>query len=157
MPKIKDLMTREVETARPEMSLKEVGDKMKTRNIGSLPVCKEKRVIGIITDRDITIRAVAEGRDPGGTAVSEVMTRNVVTVSEDQDLVEAEKLMHDHQIRRLPVTDANLDLVGYLALAKVARSENETRGGKVLKGISEPSKPPPMEAAPRKKRTRKTG
>jgi len=157
MPKIKDVMTREVETARPDMSLKEAGERMKARNVGSLPVCQERRVVGIITDRDITIRAVAEGRDPGATSVSEVMTRNVVTVTEDQDLQEAEKLMHDHQIRRLPVTDANLDLIGYLALAKIARTADESRGGKVLKGISEPSKPPPMEAAPRKKRKRKTG
>ena len=155
--KVSDCMSPDVRIASPGWSIRDAARAMKEIDAGFLPVGEHDRLVGMVTDRDITIRAVAEGRDPGATSVSEVMTRNVVTVTEDQDLQEAEKLMHDHQIRRLPVTDANLDLIGYLALAKIARTADESRGGKVLKGISEPSKPPPMEAAPRKKRKRKTG
>src|SRR5688572_4360546 len=124
MEAIKDIMTRDVECATPDMTIKDAAETMKFKDIGSLPVCDGRKLVGIVTDRDITIRAVAAGRDPGSTKVGEVMTGRVITVREDADLKEAERLMHDHQLRRLPVVDAGGELVGYLALAKVARQES---------------------------------
>ena len=152
---IKDIMTRDVECATPDMTIQEGAEIMKSVDIGSLPVCEGRKVVGIITDRDITIRAVASGRDPGSTKVGEIMSGQIVTVREDDDLREAERLMHDHQLRRLPVVDARGDLVGYLALAKVARQETLTRAGQVIKGVSQSSKPAPMESFGKKPR-RKT-
>jgi len=143
---VKDVMTREVVDARPDMTLREAAGIMKTQDIGSLPVVEGSKPVGVVTDRDITVRAVAEGRDVGAVKVAEIMSRDVVVVREDAPVEEAEKLMHDRQLRRLPVVDANGELRGYLALAKIARSESPERAGQVLKGLSEPSAPAPMEA-----------
>ena len=153
---IKDVMTREVEAARPDMTLKEAAEVMKTKDIGSLPVAENARVVGVITDRDITVRGVAEGRDVASTRVADVMSKDIVTVREDAPVREAEKLMHDRQLRRLPVVNERDELCGYLALAKIARQESSERAGQVLKGVSEPSAPAPMEAGGHK-RSRKTG
>ena len=150
---IRDVMTRNVEFAVGFAH----GEHVKPADhIGSLPVCEGKRVVGILTDRDITIRGVAEGRDPGSTRVGEVMSKEVVGVREDSNLQEAERLMHDRQLRRLPVLDEQGNLVGYLAMAKIARTESPERAGKVIQGVSQPTKPAPMESVARKKR-QKTG
>jgi CBS domain-containing protein len=155
--KVKDVMTREVETARPDMTVREAAEKMKARNIGSLPVCEGNRLVGILTDRDITVRVTAEGKNPSETRVADIMTREPLhTVSEDASLEEAERIMHDQQIRRLPVINAEGALVGYLSQAKVVRVESPSRAGKLLKGISRPEKPQPMESYARRSR-RKTG
>jgi CBS domain-containing protein len=153
---IRDIMTKEVETVSPETTIKDGATLMKSRDIGSLPVVEGRKVSGVITDRDITIRVVAEGRDPGSTKVGEIMSREVVSVREDSDLKEAERLMHDRQLRRLPVVNAAGELVGYLAMAKVARTGSVQEAGQVLKGVSQPEKPAPMESYGRKKR-QKTG
>jgi CBS domain-containing protein len=154
---VRDVMTREVETARPDMSVKEAAGILKAKDIGSLPVVDGKRVIGVITDRDITIRAVAEGRDPATTKVEEVVSKEVVSVREDARLEDAERVMHDKQLRRLPVVNENGELVGYLPLAKVARAESLERAGKVIKGVSQPSQPEPMGTQDTKRRRKKTG
>ena len=144
MPKVADVMTREVECVGPMATVQEAAERMKSANIGSVPVCQDSRLIGTITDRDITIRVTAEGRDPHVTAVRDVMSRPVVSVHPHQDLLEAEQLMHDHQVRRLPVVEQDDRLVGYVTTAIIARREaDEKVVGKVLKGISEPQKPPP--------------
>ena len=153
MNAIKDIMTRDVEFATPDMTTREAALIMKSHDIGSLPVCEGRRVVGIVTDRDVTVRAVAEGRDPSSTKVKEIMSGEPVTVSEDADLKEAEKLMHDRQLRRLPVVDARGELVGYLAMARIAREESPERAGKVIQGVSQSSKPAPLEAAPKKRKT----
>jgi predicted transcriptional regulator len=108
--------------------------------------------VGIITDRDIAVRGVAEGRDPDSTRVRDLMSTEIVSIREDSELREAERLMHDHQLRRLPVVDDRGDLVGYLAMANIARSETLEQIGKVAKGVSHPSKPAPMESYGRKRR-----
>jgi CBS domain-containing protein len=149
---IRDIMTREVEAAQPDMTIQDAAQMMKTRDIGSLPVCEGRKVVGMVTDRDITIRGVADGRPPSSTRVEEVMSRQVISVKEDARLGEAERLMHDRQLRRLPVVNGEGDLVGYLALAKVAREESSEQAGKVIKGVSEKSKPAPMETNEKKKR-----
>src|SRR5688572_19339315 len=156
MEAIKDIMTRDVECASPDMTIKDAAEIMKSKDIGSLPVCEGRKLVGIVTDRDITIRAVAAGRDPASTKAGEVMSGQVVTVREDADLKEAERLMHDQQLRRLPVVNARGELTGYLALAKIARKESPEQAGKVIKGVSQPSKPAPMESYTKKPK-RKTG
>ena len=143
---IRDIMTRDVETATFDMTIKDAARIMKDKDIGSLPVCEGRKVKGVVTDRDITIRAVAEGRDPASTRVVDVMTQEIVSVREDADLKEAEELMHDRQLRRLPVVNDQGELVGYLAMAKIARTESPEQAGKVIKGVSQPSKPEPMES-----------
>jgi CBS domain-containing protein len=159
--KIKDVMTREVECARPDMSLREVAERMKRLDIGSLPVCEGKKVVGIVTDRDLAIRGLAEGRNPEQTRAQEVMSRDVVACVEDDDLEKAEKLMHDRQVRRLPVLNPGGELVGYLAMAKIAKTEDAQQAGRVLKGVSQKETPRPMtgggyeakKRAPKKKDT----
>ncbi|HEX7896608.1 MAG TPA: CBS domain-containing protein [Planctomycetota bacterium] len=153
---IKDIMTREVECATPDMTIREAAEIMKAKDIGSLPVCEGRKVAGILTDRDITIRAVAAGRDPNSTKAGEIMSGQIVTVREDSDVKEAERLMHDHQLRRLPAVNARGELVGYLAIAKIAREESPERTGRVLKGVSQSSRPAPMEPAAKRPK-RKTG
>ena len=148
---IRDIMTRDVEKAAPETSLRDAAQLMRSRDIGSLPVCEGRRVIGVVTDRDIAVRGVAEGRDPGSTPVREVMSTAVVSVREDADLADAERLMHDRQLRRLPVVDDHGELVGYLAMARLARSENAKTAGKVLRGVSQAATPQPMKGRKRGK------
>src|SRR5947207_2771425 len=131
---IRDVMTRDVETATPDTTIKDAAELLRSKDIGSLPVCDGRKVVGVITDRDIATRAVAQGCDPGSTRVSEVMTKEVVSVRESSDLSEAERLMHDRQLRRLPVLNDQGELVGYLAMAKIARTESPEQAGKVIKG-----------------------
>jgi len=156
MAKVADIMTRDVETVGPTATVQEVAERMKAANIGSIPICHDSRLVGTITDRDITIRVTAEGRDPQATAVRDVMSQPVVTVRPQQDVLEAEQLMHDHQIRRLPVVEQDGRLVGYVTTATIAkRDADEKVVGKVLKGISQPQKPAPEKISPSK--LRKTG
>jgi len=143
---VQEVMSRNVESARPDVTVKEVALIMKQRNIGSLPVIDQQHVSGLITDRDITIRIVAEGRDASTTKVADVMSRDVVTVKEGDPLEDAERLMHDRQLRRLPVVNEQGELTGYLAMARIAREESPEQAGKVLKGVSQPSKPQSMES-----------
>lgn len=145
-------MTRDVECASPDMNVLDAAKLMKSRDIGSFPICEGKKVVGMLTDRDIIVRGVAEGRDPAQTRVADLMSRDVVSVREDSRLGEAERLMHDQQLRRLPVVDAAGELVGYLSLAKVARTEKPAQAGRVIRGVSNPSKPASMESHEKKKR-----
>lgn len=153
---VRDIMSKDVQSVTENTSLKDSAQLLKTRDIGSVPVVEGRKIVGILTDRDIAIRGVAEGRDPGSTRVSDVMSKDVVTVREDADLQEAERLMHDHQLRRLPVVNGQGEIVGYLAMAKVARNESPEQAGKVLQGVSQASKPGPLESVGQKGR-QKTG
>ena len=143
---VREVMSRNVESARPDMTVKDVAQIMKQRNIGSLPVQEQRRVVGLVTDRDITIRIVAEGRDASATKVADVMSKDVVTVKEGDPLENAERLMHDRQLRRLPVINERGELSGYLAMARIAREESPEQAGKVLKGVCHPSTPSSMES-----------
>src|SRR5918997_595868 len=97
---LKDVMTRDVEVIHPDATLQEAARMMKALDVGPLPVCDGERVVGMLTDRDITVRATAEGRDPTTTKVREAMTQSVISVLEDQDVEEAARLMQEHQLRR---------------------------------------------------------
>ncbi len=135
---VRDVMTPSVRTVSPSQSLVEAAELMKGEDVGSVPVVEEGRLTGIVTDRDIVTRAVAERRDPQTVKVSEVASRELVTVEPEQDLDEALALMADHQVRRLPVVEAG-QLVGMLAQADVALEAKEKKVGEAVEEISKPT------------------
>ena len=117
---LRDIMTRNVEVVNGNASLKEAATKMKTLDVGLIPVCDGDRLKGLLTDRDITIRATANGRDPSKTKVSEVMSTDIAYCLEDQAVDEAVILMEARQIRRLPILNQDKQLVGIVSLADIA-------------------------------------
>jgi CBS domain-containing protein len=135
--KIKDVMTRGVECVRPETTLQEAAARMKSLDVGPLPVCEGDRPIGIVTDRDIVVRAIADGRDPRSTRVRDVMTQGVVTVSEDDDVKEAAGKMKQNQIRRVVVVDSAKRVLGIVSLGDIAvDTGNDKLSGDVLEKVS---------------------
>jgi CBS domain-containing protein len=138
---VKDIMTKGVEVVRPDATLQEAATKMRSLDIGPLPVCDGDKMIGMLTDRDITVRATAEGLDPKQTKVREVMSKEVIALQEDQDTKEAAEIMQTRQIRRLPIVSRDKRLVGMLSLGDLARhTEDPKLAGKTLEQVSEPSK-----------------
>ena len=135
---VRDVMTPSVRTASPGQSLAEAAEVMKAEDVGSVPVVEEGRLVGILTDRDIVIGAVAERRDPQTVKVDEVASRELVTVEPDQDLDEALALMAQHRVRRLPVVEGDR-LVGVLAQADVALEAKEKKVGETVEEISQPT------------------
>jgi len=139
---VKDVMTSNVEVVHPDTTLQDAAKKMKDLDVGSLPVCDGQRLLGTVTDRDITVRAVAEGRNPTTTPVRESMTSGIVYCFEDQDVREAAKLMKEKQIRRLPILNRDKRLVGIVSLGDLAvDTGNEKMAGQTLSGVSEPAQP----------------
>jgi CBS domain-containing protein len=137
--KLSTIMTGGIETILPPASLAEAAKKMASQDIGSLPVCAEpRRVVGIITDRDITVRAVARGMDPNQTRVEEVMTRDVLCCSSEAEVEDACQLMEKRQVRRLLVTGQDDTPVGIVSLGDIALCLRESQSGEVLKKVSEP-------------------
>jgi CBS domain-containing protein len=141
MMQIKDVMTREVEVIHPDATLENAAAKMDELNVGSLPVCDGDRVLGMITDRDITVRATAVGGDPTAIRTRDVMSADVIYGFEDQHVKDAAKLMREAQIRRLIVLNRDKRLVGIVALGDLAVDSDEKLAGKTLKQVSEPAKP----------------
>lgn len=138
--KLKDIMTEKVEVVAPDTSLYEAARKMRDLDVGVLPVCDGERLVGMLTDRDLTVRAVAEGRDPKTAPVRESMTPEIVYCFEDQEAAEAERIMAEKQIRRLPVLNRDKRLVGIVSLGDLATKTDEARAvGKTLEKVSEPS------------------
>jgi CBS domain-containing protein len=136
---LKDVMTAQVEVIRPDAPIREAAQKMKNRDIGPLPVCDGERLVGMVTDRDIVVNAVAEGRDPETTKIADVMTPEVTYCFDDQDTEEAMRLMERHQIRRLPVLSREKRLVGIVSLGDLATKEDESRTGETLREVSQPA------------------
>ncbi|TMC71460.1 MAG: CBS domain-containing protein [Chloroflexi bacterium] len=136
--KVRELMTKQPVTVEPDATLGEVATLMKQEDCGSIPVVEAGRLVGIVTDRDIVIRGVAAGKDPKTQRVSEIMSSDPVAIGPDNDLSDAEKIMGDRQIRRLPVVDDGR-LVGILVTAQIARAASERQTGETLKEISEPA------------------
>jgi CBS domain-containing protein len=141
--KIKDIMTPNPECIRPDNTLQEAARRMRDLDVGPLPVCGDGgRPVGMITDRDITVRAIAEGKDPRTTTVREAMTEEIVSVFEDQDVAEAARVMEEKQIRRLLVLDRDNRLVGIISLGDLAvESGDRAKAGEVLQEVSEPAVP----------------
>jgi CBS domain-containing protein len=138
--KIRDITTHNPAVINPEAALLEAAQKMKKLDVGSLPVCDGERLVGMVTDRDITVRGTAEGRDPRQTKVRDVMTPEVCYCVEDQELREAAELMEEHQIRRLPVLDGKKRLVGIISLGDVSvRGEDGRFAAEILESVSKPA------------------
>jgi CBS domain-containing protein len=140
--KVSDVMTDRPRAVTPQTPLTEVAELMDAEDVGSIPVVEDDRLVGIVTDRDIVVRAIAKGKDPTGMPVSAVSSRELVTVSPDDDLSDALELMARHQVRRLAVTGENERLVGVVSQADVAREAKEKDTGEVVQSISrEPQGP----------------
>src|SRR5882757_114003 len=135
-----EVMTRDVVTVRPDATLREAARLMDDLNVGALPVCDGRRLVGIITDRDITVRATADGMRPDATPVRMAMTDDVCWCFEDDSIDEIEHEMARHQIRRLPVVDARKRLVGMLALGDLA-ADHVLGAEDTLRAISRPAEP----------------
>jgi CBS domain-containing protein len=135
---VRDAMTDEPRSIGASESVVEAARLMRDKHIGSLPVTEDERLVGIITDRDITTRVVAEGSVPETMSVGDVYSRDVVSVEPNNDLEAALQLMARHQVRRLPVVE-NGRLVGMVAQADIALKENEKRTGQLVGAISERS------------------
>ncbi len=134
---ISEIMTREIESIGPDDTLQEAATRMKQFGIGPLPVCENQSVVGMVTDRDITLRAVALGLDPVTTTVRDVMSDEIVCCFEDQDVDVAAHLMQSKQIRRVLVLDRDKKLVGIITLADLASEAVDTqRAGEILHEVS---------------------
>ena len=139
MQQLKNLMSRDVKVISPDMSIQEAAREMRDGDFGLLPVGEDDRMIGTISDRDITIRAVAEGKN-AGTKVRDVMSEGVAWAYEDDSVEDAAKIMSERQVRRLPVVDRNKRLVGIVALGDFAVERSEIRpAAQALSEISKPS------------------
>ncbi|HEX7076752.1 MAG TPA: CBS domain-containing protein [Hyphomicrobiaceae bacterium] len=137
---ISEVMTREVEVISPDASLREAARKMDELNVGVLPVCDGQRLVGMITDRDITVRATSIGESPDVTRVDEVMSEEVWWCYEDEDVEDVARRMGEKQIRRMPVIDHDHMLVGIVALGDLA-TDRAPGTQRALRKISEPSEP----------------
>jgi len=137
--KLKEIMSKEIASLSSDDSIKKAAQLMKQYNIGSLPVCKQQSLVGIVTDRDITLRSVAVGQNSNQQTVSEIMTANPVVGTPDMDVHEAVQLMSEKQIRRLPVIDNN-SLVGFVSLGDISVEPRlQDNAEQALKNISQPS------------------
>ncbi len=139
---LREIMTRNVEVVKSGASLKDAARKMKELDVGLIPVCDGDRLKGVLTDRDITIRATADGRDPAKTKVSEVMSTDLAYGLEDQEIEEAVSVMEARQIRRLPVVNQDKRLVGIVSLGDIAvHVGDRDLSGETLEEISAPAEP----------------
>jgi CBS domain-containing protein len=133
---IKEVMTSEVRACEPTATVADVAKLMAQENVGPIPVVEDGRLIGIVTDRDIVVNVVAQGKDVNSTTVGDIASRDVVTISPDQDMDEALSLLAQHQVRRLPVVDGDR-LVGIVAQADIARLGSDAKTGEVVQEISQ--------------------
>ncbi|MCI1966125.1 MAG: CBS domain-containing protein [Oscillospiraceae bacterium] len=135
--KVKDIMTKDVACVGSEDSVEQAAQLMKQYHVGSVPVCRQKQVVGIVTDRDITLRATADKQGSQNRKVSEVMSSNPVLGNPEMDVHEAAKMMSQHQIRRLPVVEHN-NLVGIVALGDISVDPSlQNSATQALNGISQ--------------------
>ena len=137
--KVNEIITHDPQVIRPETALIEAAQKMKSLDIGMLPVCDGDRLVGVITDRDITVRGVAQGRDTKTARVQEIMTPKVIYCFDDEDVKDVAKKMEKKQVRRLPVLNREKRLVGIVSLGDLAvRTGKEKLAGEVLERVSKP-------------------
>ena len=136
---IRELMTSNPRTIEADKPVADAAKLMRDEDVGLAPIVEGDRLVGTLTDRDIAIRVVAEGKDPASTPVREVASTDVVTVDPEQDLDEALNLMAQHQVRRIPVVEQDGRLVGVVAQADVARKADERQTGELVEQISQES------------------
>jgi CBS domain-containing protein len=138
---VKDIMTKDLEVVSGQKSVMEAAQIMKELNVGALPVGDHSKIQGMVTDRDIAVQVVAEGKDPGRCKVDEIMSSPIEWISQDSEADEAARLMADKKIRRLIVMDNRQRPVGFLALGDLATKGPEEKAEEALARISEPSRP----------------
>lgn len=139
--KIKDIMTQEVAFVNPQTTVIEAAQLMQKHDVGSIPVCEDQKILGIVTDRDIVVRNVAHGKDPHVTPIREVMSTEVRSITPEMSLSQAADLMAEKQIRRLPVIE-NEKLVGMVSIGDLAtKAKYDVETAKTLSDISFPSEP----------------
>jgi CBS domain-containing protein len=137
--KLSEIMTRQVEVIQPDDTLQAAAKKMRDRNIGFLPVCDGETLMGVLSDRDLTIRALADGMDAGIMLARDLMTTPTIYCFDDQDVSEAARIMEENQIRRLVVLSReDKRLAGVVSLGDLARNGTTELSGKVLRKVSEP-------------------
>ncbi len=135
--KVSQLMTKNVSAADLETTLEEIATMMRDEDAGAIPVLDGEKLVGILTDRDIVLRCIAEGRDPVGTTSEEILTAELVTIRPNDDVDIAARVMSQRQVRRLPVVDESGNLVGMLSLGDIAvKEDGDTEGAEALQGIS---------------------
>jgi CBS domain-containing protein len=132
---IKEVMTTHVRACEPNATVADAAKLMAREDVGPIPVVEEGRITGLITDRDIVVRVVAEDKDPKATTVGQIASKDLVTVSPDEDLDDALTLMAERQVRRLPVVEGDR-LVGIVAQADIARLGKDKKTGEVVEEIS---------------------
>ncbi len=136
--RVSEAMTRDVRVANPDQTIREAAQMMAELDAGALPVGEQDRLVGMITDRDIAVRAVAHGKAPD-TRIREVMTDDVKYCFDDDDVEDVARNMADIQVRRLPVVNRDKRLVGIVAIADIAAGEEPEVVGEAVTGISEAS------------------
>ena len=134
--RVADVISREVKLVSPDDNVRQVAQMMREADTGMLPVAEGDRLIGMLTDRDVTVRLVAEGRDPGQTKVRDVMTADIRYVFEDEDLEHVAENMAEQQVRRLPVMNRQKRLVGLVSLGDMAKGRRSPLAGRALSGIA---------------------
>jgi CBS domain-containing protein len=139
---VHQVMSQPVDVIKPECNQSRSGRRMRDENIGSLPVGDNGQLIGIVTDRDIVARAVAENLLPSNAAVGTVMSQGFYYCFEDETLVQAAQMMAQHQVRRLAVLNRNQQLVGIIAIADIARTGYREAQDAAIEGVSQPSDQP---------------
>jgi CBS domain-containing protein len=136
MTQVREVMTSNPMSCSSQASVDAAAKTMAQEDVGPIPVVDGERLVGILTDRDIVIRVVAEGRDPHSTRVGEIASKDLATVSPDEDLDRALQLLAERQVRRLPVVEGE-KLVGMVAQADIARQRDDRTTGQVVEQISE--------------------
>jgi CBS domain-containing protein len=140
MKKISEVMTAHARCIGPDSTLVDAARQMRELDVGSLPICDNDRLAGMVTDRDLVLRGVGEGLDPRSTQIREVMSPGIVYIFEDQDVEEAARLMEVKQIRRLPVLNREKRLVGIVSLGDLAVEAGTALSGEALQEISQPDR-----------------
>jgi CBS domain-containing protein len=133
---IQEAMTSAPRTVESSTTVEEAARTMASEDVGSLPIVDGDRLVGVVTDRDLTTRVLAEGKD-GGTTVGEIASKDVVTIDPQQSLEEAARLMAQHQLRRLPVVEEDGKLVGIVAQADLAKLGHDALTGETVQQISQ--------------------
>lgn len=135
--KVSQVMTRDVQTIRPDQTAREAASFMLNADAGSIPVTEGERLVGMITDRDIAVRGVAKGNGPE-TPVRDLMTGDCICAREDDDVEEIASKMSEAQVRRLPVIDSNEKLCGIVSLGDLSRETDTDTAAQALEGVSQP-------------------
>ena len=134
--KVKQAMHKQTEWCDPATPLAEVAKMMKSHDIGCVPIGENDKLIGMVTDRDIAIRCVADGADLSKTTARDVMSKKIIYCMEDEDIEDAVHLMEEKQIRRLPVINAEKRMVGMLSLGDVSHAAGQSLSGELVKSVS---------------------